>query len=70
MPCMLHSYAPFCPTRNSGLVVQILLFNSSASATSSVGHCERTSEESGAIGGRKEKELVDDDLATGKHPTI
>ena len=34
------------------------------------GCCKRTSEESGTIGGRKEKELVDDDLATGKHPTI
>ena len=32
--------------------------------------CKRTSEESGTIGGRKEKELVDDDLTTGKHPTI
>ena len=32
--------------------------------------CKRTSEESGKIGGRKEKELVDDDLTTGKHPTI
>ena len=33
-------------------------------------YCKRTSEESGTIGGRKEKELVDDDLTTGKHPTI
>ena len=33
-------------------------------------HCERTSEESGTIGGRKEKEFADDDLTTGKHPTI
>ena len=32
--------------------------------------CKRTSEESGTIGGRKEKELVADDLTTGKHPTI
>ena len=32
--------------------------------------CKGTSEESGTIGGRKEKELVDDDLTTGKHPTI
>ena len=32
--------------------------------------CERTSEESGTIGGRKEKELVDEKLTTGKHPTI
>ena len=32
--------------------------------------CKRTSEESGTIGGRKEKELVDDDLTTGKHPAI
>ena len=32
--------------------------------------CKRTSEESGTIGGRKEKEFVDDDLTTGKHPTI
>ena len=32
--------------------------------------CKRTSEESGTIGGRKEKELVDDELTTGKHPTI
>ena len=30
----------------------------------------RTSEESGTIGGRKEEELVGDDLTTGKHPTI
>ena len=34
------------------------------------GHCKRTIEESGTIGERKEKELVDDDLTTGKHPTI
>ena len=34
------------------------------------GHCKRTSEESGTIGGWKEKEFVDDDLTTGKHPTI
>ena len=33
-------------------------------------YCKRTSEESGTIGGRKEKEFVDDDLTTGKHPTI
>ena len=33
-------------------------------------YCKRTSEESGTIGGRKEKELVDDELTTGKHPTI
>ena len=33
-------------------------------------YCERTSEESGTIGGRKEKKFVDDDLTTGKHPTI
>ena len=32
--------------------------------------CKRTSEESETIGGRKEKEFVDDDLTTGKHPTI
>ena len=32
--------------------------------------CKRTSEEGGTIGRRKEKELVDDDLTTGKHPTI
>ena len=32
--------------------------------------CKRTCEESGTIGGRKEKELVDDDLTTGKYPTI
>ena len=32
--------------------------------------CKRTSEDSGTIGGRKEKELVDIDLTTGKHPTI
>ena len=31
---------------------------------------QRTREESGTIGGRKEKELLDDDLTTGKHPTI
>ena len=31
---------------------------------------ERTSEESGTIGGRKEKEFDDHKLATGKHPTI
>ena len=29
-----------------------------------------TSEESGSIGGKKETELVDPDLTTGKHPTI
>ena len=34
------------------------------------GWCKRTSEENGTIGGRKEKELVDDDLTTGKHPTV
>ena len=32
--------------------------------------CKRTSEESGTIGGRKEKELADYDLTMGKHPTI
>ena len=31
---------------------------------------KRTSEESGTKGGRKEKELVDDDLTMGKHPAI
>ena len=33
-------------------------------------HCKRTSEESGTKGGRKEKELVDPNLTTGKNPTI
>ena len=33
-------------------------------------YCKSTSAESGTIGGRKEKEFVDDDLTTGKHPTI
>ena len=32
--------------------------------------CKRTSEESGTIGGSKKKEFLDDDLTTGKHPTI
>ena len=33
-------------------------------------HSKRTSGESGTVGGRKEKEFVDDDLTTGKHPAI
>ena len=32
--------------------------------------CQRTSDESGTIGGRKEKEFVDENLTAGKHPTI
>ena len=33
-------------------------------------HCGMASQESGTMGGRKEKEFVDADLTTGKHPTI
>lgn len=32
--------------------------------------CERTNEESGTVGGRKEKEFNDEKLPRGKHPTI
>ena len=32
--------------------------------------CKRTIEESGKIGGTKEKKFVDVDLTTGKHLTI
>ena len=32
--------------------------------------CKRTSEESGTMGGRKEKEFVDNDLTMEKHLTI
>ena len=33
-------------------------------------YCKRTSEESGTISRRKEKELVDKDITMGKHLTI
>ena len=32
--------------------------------------CNRTHEQSGRLGGRKQREFVDDDLTMGKHLTI
>ena len=32
--------------------------------------CRWTNEDSGTTGGRNEEEFVDDNLTTGKHPTI
>ena len=33
-------------------------------------YCEKSSQESGTIGGRKEKEFVEDSLPTGNYLTI
>ena len=70
-PCTTPSAAVPPPNEFKGLSAEDLWTSLiDPAAADRFMRCKRTSEESGRIGGRKEKEFVDPHLTTGKHPTI